>query len=232
MIKRIYSYLLGRVVTVANLAIHGVSAIDYLRIEARKESAEFLSQYTRDVLFFSARQEIQRFALANLPHQDIVVFEFGIFRGRSSKFFVSEAKRRNKSIQIVGFDSFAGLGSNWSNPDHFDTFNQNGSVPRGLPKELEVHPGLVEDTLPNFLKSQPNRPALIHFDLDIYEPTFFALEALRDSKMLRQTYILFDEHHGFHGWKDGEYRALNEVIGPLGFKYVAFGPHQALVYVY
>ncbi len=41
--------------------------------------------------------------------------------------------------------------------------------------------------------------------------------------------ILFDEHHGYPGWENGEFKALNEILDRSDFKYLAFGPIQALI---
>ena len=41
--------------------------------------------------------------------------------------------------------------------------------------------------------------------------------------------ILLDEHHGYPNWQNGEFKALNEVLGPDEYRYLAFSAQQAVI---
>ena len=70
--------------------------------------------------------------------------------------------------------------------------------------------GRVQDTLPEFLASTPGlRISLLHFDLDLYEPTYFALNHLWDL-VVPGGVIVFDEY-GLPPW-GGEATAFDKFV--------------------
>ena len=82
--------------------------------------------------------------------------------------------------------------------------------------------------LEKFLKEENPSFALIHFDMDLYAPTKFALEKLLPF-LQPGSLILFDELHGYPGWEYGEFKALNELFPRDRYRFLAFGPFQALI---
>ena len=64
--------------------------------------------------------------------------------------------------------------------------------------------------------------------MDVYPPTRFALEHVAP-RLQSGSLLLFDEFHGYPGWKDHEFRVLNEVLAPADFRHIAIGPEQCLV---
>jgi len=81
-------------------------------------------------------------------------------------------------------------------------------------KNCEFIIGWVEDTLMSFLDLHKGPIAFVHFDMDVYEPTKFVLEAISE-RLLPGTIILFDEFHGYTGWKFHEkkpWKKLSQLV--------------------
>jgi hypothetical protein len=72
--------------------------------------------------------------------------------------------------------------------------------------------GDVFATLPAFLQRAPaQKIALLHLDLDVYEPTAFALDRLL-ARMVRGGIIAFDDY----GLVEGATRAADEICARIG----------------
>jgi len=76
----------------------------------------------------------------------------------------------------------------------------NGDIRKTLPKFLEEH-------------SRDLKVALLHFDMDLYEPTKYALETLYPL-VLKGGIVCFDEY-GLIPWK-GETLAADEYFDAIG----------------
>jgi len=158
------------------------------------------------------------------------IVEMGVSRGVSFfswHKFIEIFNPCDTSRKIIGFDSFEGL-SDFSEEDgrldpnvgkhtggwsadsakqevyRLKDFHNKDNV---LAKErLVLVEGRVQDTLPAFLEARPGmRISLLHFDLDLYEPTLFALERLWDL-VVPGGVVIFDEY-ALPPW-GGETRAL------------------------
>ena len=57
--------------------------------------------------------------------------------------------------------------------------------------------------------------------MDTYTSTKFALEKLKPY-FVKNAIILFDQFYNYHGWQNGEYKALKEVFDKNEFNYKAF----------
>jgi hypothetical protein len=185
---------------------------------------ENLPEFKR-LIFFSDRSSLQEFCITQISdHVDgHSCIEFGVYKGASLKFF---SKRINQ--KFYGFDSFEGLRNSFGGVNALLRFRRNGKKPRFLPKNVELIVGDVENTLENFLKNSDIRVNFIHFDMDVYEPTKYALEALKPF-LGSGTLILFDEVRGNINWQFGEYLAIEEVLERNFYEWVAFGPNQGLM---
>lgn len=72
----------------------------------------------------------------------------------------------------------------------------------------EIISGDVAESMPRFLAAHPGlRISLLHFDLDLYEPTKIALELLYP-RVVKGGVVCFDEY-GLEPW-EGETRAVDE----------------------
>ena len=96
----------------------------------------------------------------------------------------------------------------------------NGKAPF-LKKNVEIHIGLVQETLEPFLDEHNPRIGFVHMDLDTYPSTKYVLERLKPF-LVKDSVILFDELFNYSGWKNGELKALEEVFKVEEFEYLAF----------
>jgi hypothetical protein len=164
------------------------------------------------------------------------VVELGVSRGVSFFTFhklLEIFSPADTSKRVFGFDSFEGL-EDLSDADGFSTsdlqndkriggwsaetvedeifqlcslFNRDNILARERSRLIK---GRVQDTLPTFLDETPGlRISLLHFDLDLYEPTKFALDLLWDL-VVPGGVIVFDEY-GLPPW-GGEAKALDEFL--------------------
>jgi hypothetical protein len=81
-------------------------------------------------------------------------------------------------------------------------------------KRCELIAGDLRETLPKFLESHPGlRISLLHFDVDLYEPTLFGLEQLYPL-VVPGGVVCFDEY-GLVPWQ-GETRAVDDYFSRAG----------------
>jgi hypothetical protein len=159
------------------------------------------------------------------------IVEIGVWMGAS---FFSWAKfleihcPYDRSRKVFGFDHFKGLTQfseqDGRNDDRYQKVEGGYRSPAEVVRTLvKLHnsdnmiPGtercvLVEgdlfETIPSFLQEQPGlRIALLHIDVDLYEPTKFALEQLYPL-VLKGGIVCLDEY-GLIPWQ-GETRAADE----------------------
>ena len=148
------------------------------------------------------------------------ILELGVSRGVSFFAFHKFLEifcPMDTSKKLYGFDSFEGL-QDFSDKDGVtekdilsdkkvggwsasevegeifelcNLFNQDNVLARERSRLIK---GFVEDTLPKFLEETPGlRLNILHFDMDLYEPTYFALNALWDL-VVPGGVIIFDEY--------------------------------------
>ena len=148
------------------------------------------------------------------------ILEFGVYMGSglfSFASFSSILEPYNYQRRIIGFDTFSGFpafsdkdkSSNYESPElkkggfsvseehlsdvkrSIELFDLNRYI-NHLPK-IELVQGDVIKTVPEFLKNNPHTLiSLLYLDLDLYEPTFAALNDLFD-RVVSGGIIAFDE---------------------------------------
>lgn len=189
--------------------------------------------YTKRILLvrFLAHWEIYK-RIMDLPGS---ILELGVSRGVSFFSFykfLEITHPTDTGRRVFGLDSFEGLtdfsekdgsGSNaagaadkkeggWSaGPVEgeidalVELFNKDNVLAR---ERIKLIKGRVQNALEPFLADHPGlRFSLVHFDMDLYEPTKYALEALWD-RILPGGAIVFDEY-AVVPW-EGETRAVDE----------------------
>ena len=201
------------------------SPLDYLYEFSLKDSFEtFQSEMTKAMLFpkkAHLRRYVVEEAIANAPRDGLWV-EFGVAAGDGIRLIARIIESADR--EITGFDSFEGLKEDWTG-HHLGriegAFSQDGVLPK-VPANAHLVKGWVEDTLPGYLKDTGKTPfAFLHFDMDTYSPTKFALAAVK-KRLKKGTVLLFDELYGYPGWREHEYRALSEVLKPDSYRFLAF----------
>ena len=141
--------------------------------------------------------------------------EFGVWTGTSINFFADYVKT------IYGFDSFEGLREDWAGSilpkGHF---NLNKKIPE-LKSNVVPVVGWIQDTLEDFLKQHNPKINFVHVDVDTYETSLYILKSIKPY-LDKNAIILFDELYNFPGWRNGEYKALQETFNENEYKFRAF----------
>lgn len=140
------------------------------------------------------------------PNRPLVALEFGVAWGYATHWWVQRLAGRD--VTWHGFDRFTGLPRSWREHEA-GAFDAGGNPPAIEDPRIRWHVGDVEDTLGAVdLAAARDAQWLILFDLDIYEPTAFAWDAI--APHLRPGDLMYlDEAMDFD-----ERRVLNEMILP------------------
>jgi hypothetical protein len=215
----------------ARSAQGGLSTVQWIEIQSKIDSAAFVKKNLNGALLFSTRQTIQNYAADEAGKRDGITLEMGVYDGGSINLISKKLFQIDKSREVYGLDSFLGLEESWSATVHYQSFDRGGIPPKGIDPRVRIINGRVEEVLVPFLNNEKTKFALIHFDMDLYNPTKFALEKLFPF-LKSGTLILFDELYGYPGWEFGEFKALNEVIPRENYRFLAFGPIQALIEIH
>ena len=151
------------------------------------------------------------------------VAEFGVYKGSSfiSLLSLREYFEHSESRKFFGFDIFGKFPDNLklksdrlfvkgfeSGGDGISREDLDHYLYQKNIKNYELIEGNILETLPNFIKSNPERRfSLIHVDVDVYEPIPCILENLWD-KMVRGGVVVFDDY----GVVEGETIAVDEFL--------------------
>ena len=163
------------------------------------------------------------------------IIEFGVCGGKglfsfAQSVFINEPQYQWRNI--IGFDTFEGFPSVHENDciqisshlktvgafktDSYDELVKLKKIHEDFRfmtsrQQIELVKGNVITTLPDFLKKNPGTiVSLLYLDLDLYEPTKFAIEHLWN-RIPKGGIIVFDEAI-MRDWA-GESIALQETIG-------------------
>tara|TARA_R110002073_G_scaffold72537_1_gene177597 strand:- start:623596 stop:624267 length:672 start_codon:yes stop_codon:yes gene_type:complete len=150
------------------------------------------------------------------------ILEFGVYKGTSIVRLLSfrELIENQTSRKVVGFDAFGKFPDDLvldSDIEFVKNFENNGGF--GISKaELEKHldakgfsnfeliEGDIKNTIPDFIKNNPSlKIAMLHIDVDVYEPTKIILESLWD-KVVKGGVLMLDDY----GTVAGETNAVDE----------------------
>lgn len=201
---------------------------DVLMERAVQSSADFIEPLLSSSLLINRIDMVRDFALDRAPAEGLLL-EFGVYRGASINQFAELLAQRGDRREIHGFDAFLGLSEDWFGKGlrKRSGFSRGGKAPPVRPN-VRLVVGWAENTLKPFLDNHPGPIALIHVDTDTYGPCKLIMSLCRE-RFIEGTIVLFDEHHGYPNWQSGEFKALNEVLRPDEYSYLAFGTQQAVI---
>ncbi|MBW4329943.1 TylF/MycF family methyltransferase [Stakelama sp. CBK3Z-3] len=166
--------------------------------------------------------------IADLPG---ALVELGVYKGASlMRFAMFRALlEQQTSREIHGFDAFGSFPRGGVEDAGDRAFIERFEAERGegiscdLLDQLfaeksignvALHQGNVFETLPDLLARRPElRVALLHLDMDVYEPTAFAIEQLVP-RMVPGGLILIDDY----ALVAGATRAADELVAARGLK--------------
>ncbi len=144
------------------------------------------------------------------------VMELGVYKAASLMRFATfrDALENDYSRKIIGFDAFGAFPTDRletaGDLEFVEKFEAEGG--HGLTREgasavlankgfenIKLVEGNVFDTLPGYLADNPaSRIALLHLDMDVKEPTDFALELLFE-RVVPGGLIVFDDYNAVVG---------------------------------
>lgn len=150
------------------------------------------------------------------------VIEFGVYKGTSLVRLLSfrELLENEMSRKVIGFDAFGkfpedlGLESDKNFVNLFESAGGYGISKQELTLHLnnkgfvnyELIEGDIRNTIKEYVKNFPQRKiALLHIDVDVYEPTKIILEQLWD-KVVKGGIVMMDDY----ATVEGETRAVDE----------------------
>ena len=163
-------------------------------------------------------------SLLNDKEKNKFYLEFGVYKGTSTNFFSEYVNK------LYAFDSFEGLREDFRGTvEPKGTYNLDKKIPK-LNKNIEPIVGFIQDTLEDFLKKHNPKINFAHMDMDTYESTKYALEKLKPY-LIKDSIILFDELYNFQGWRNGEYKALQEIFNENEYKFRAFSKNETQVVI-
>lgn len=192
-------------------------------LRALQRSVDYIEQNMPDALALDSQRELIDYALRAVG-VDGHYLEFGVYTGGTIRFIA----RRSKGRTIHGFDSFEGLPEQWSGFNlGGKTFDVGGRLPR-VPRNVVLHRGAFETSLPQWLAAHPGPVAFIHLDCDIYSSTRTVFDFLAP-RLVPGSVILFDEYFNYPNWEKHEFKAFQEFVAEHGVKYtyLAFARQQA-----
>jgi hypothetical protein len=200
--------------------------------EEQQDSYNFFKKYFYKSTFcvnYHIKDAALEIALKNHTNNDLYL-EFGVYKGHSINSFSKILEKFDKSITVHGFDSFEGLSHDWlAHRQTKGAYDLKGKIP-GAKSNVNFVKGMVENTLPKFLEEHQDKINFIHFDMDIYEPTKIALSLMK-SRLKKGCIILLAQCYNYSGWREGEFKALTEVLSENEYKYKMFASNGSQVVI-
>ena len=174
------------------------------------------------VILFSNKLQHLLYCAKKAPGTGLFI-ECGVFRGTTINFLAENFPDK----QIHGFDSFEGLPDDWSGTGgKKGTFDLKGVLPE-VRANVNLHKGLFNPVLNDFLINSNEKIAFLHVDCDLYQSTVDIFSFVK--KYIQcGTIIVFDEMFNYPNWQNHEFKAFQEFITSSGFsyKYIAINSHQ------
>jgi hypothetical protein len=172
---------------------------------AHQDAAAYAYTYFLEAAYFQSKRDMYDFVLPRIQQKTGMCLEFGVYKAATLNYFAN--KTPNSSWQ--GFDSFEGLPEVWGGGEKGQgAFSLGGKLP-AVAKNVALHKGWFDQTLPPFLAVNQGEAAFMHLDADLYSSTITVLKLTND-RLLPGSLLLFDEYFGQIGWRVGEHKALQE----------------------
>ncbi|WP_425046229.1 class I SAM-dependent methyltransferase [Primorskyibacter sp. S87] len=207
-------------------APYKLSVYHVLRERSIIDSAEYAQENLGTAMIFETGKSLWNYAAASANLENGLFLEFGVFKGKSINHF----SKLFPDQELHGFDSFEGLAEDWTGY-HLPkgAFDLGGQMPK-VSENVTLHKGWFDKTLPPFLKKHSGDIRLCHVDCDTYESALFVLQNIAP-RLVSGSVVVFDEYYGYPNWKNGEYKAWQEVCKKhkITYKYIAFSNMQVAV---
>ena len=192
-----------------------------MNLKIRSLESKNVWDYENGFNWFSSKKRLNKMLshyelyklILNLPGD---IFELGVYKGLSLLRLATyrDALENDFSRKIIGFDAFGkfpvenlDLIEDREFIKKFENDSGNGLELTELTKIFELKAfenidlikGNIFDTLPLYLKSNPaTRISFLHLDMDVKEPTDFALELLFE-RVVPGGIVVFDDYTTVEG---------------------------------
>ncbi len=192
---------------------------------AAEDTARFIDENMQSVESFPDRYELFKHSI-RAAKLDGLYCEFGVWKGESVNFIADLVPSKT----VHGFDSFEGLPESWR-----DGFGRGAFAINGLPpvrKNVVLHKGWFDKTVPEFHAQYLQPVAFVHMDADLYSSTATVFDGMAD-RIVPGTVIQFDEFFNYPGWRNGEFKAFNELVAKrnLHYSFLGYSDQQAAVLI-
>lgn len=151
--------------------------------------------------------------------------EMGVYSGNT---FMGIRRSLPTDITLYGFDTFTGLPEDWELPGNLKTdgvtpatFYRKGAFALpympDTPDFSEYIVGDVRNTLVPFLEEHNAPISFVHYDLDLYSSTKYAIENTY-TRFKEGTVLVFDDIYNLPMWEHHAFKALLETIDIIPFE--------------
>ena len=181
-----------------------------LRMRALDSTCEYIENNMVDVVLFNDAYDALDYSLEQITFKGLIC-EFGVWKGDSINYIA-----KKKEQKVHAFDSFEGLPETWLSTHKKGHFALNKTPI--FEKNVEVHKGWFNETLPEFVKDYDENISLLHVDCDLYSLTKTIFKWL-DKQIVEGTVILFDEYFNYPFWEHHEYKAFQEFVKKNNIRY-------------
>jgi hypothetical protein len=197
-----------------------------LQIAARDASVRFVQENMPTAARYHDRDKLLADMVGRIAVKNGCICEFGVYRGHTLKLMANTAPH----LQVHGFDSFEGLPVDWR-PGFAKGFFKT-QIPKFRNRNIQLHVGLFQQTVPSFIDKLDKPITLAHIDCDLYSSTKCVLDNILPA-LDEHAVLVFDEYFNYPGWEQHEHRALREAIENSGLKveYIAYNAHNEQVAV-
>jgi hypothetical protein len=198
----------------------------WLEIQSRatKSTADFIEAEMGAAIFCRSRDELFAAVRGHVgPGQ---ILEFGVFEGKTINALAALFPDR----QIVGFDSFHGLPSEWAGNRYSKVnFDRKGAMPK-VASNVKLIAGWFDESLPGFFAGESGPLALGHVDCDIYSSTVSVLSHASRC-IVPGTVLVLDEFFNYPGYRQHEFKAWFEYVErrAISFEYIAYSGEQIAI---
>lgn len=184
--------------------------IEEMHSIALRTTAEYAIENMYNITPLTNWREIHNKGIEQIS-DDGLILEFGVYSGDTINHIAKQLPNRT----VHGFDSFKGLPENWK--AGFDK-GRFACKPPTVEKNVELHIGWFEDSIPKFLETHNEKIAYLHVDCDLYSSAKTIFDKL--GKYIKVgTVIAFDEYFNYPGWEKGEFLAFQQFISKSKLKY-------------
>lgn len=189
------------------------------------ENGFYLTSHTTRIAKLAAHYELYK-SIIGLPGE---VVELGVYKGASLVRFATfrEILESPYSRKIIGFDAFGKFPEQGDRTDREFISSFEGAGGEGIPIDelraaferkgmanIQLIKGDIAETVPAAIAANPAlKIALLHIDVDVYEPTVTALTFLFDRVVSGGLVVLDD-----YGTVAGETRGVDEFFREKGVR--------------